>query len=298
LTIIAKALKETIIMIKTLFKNPLYLYILMLSPFFVFGCGFSKAPGAELPTSSKGYVLYVFVKKTEVMIDYTKRDGISNGTKMDVFRTSVSDSDEPVKIGEIVVDKVGNKMSKAKVTVFTSSLQMERGDRVFPHPVTIISDTSWITSKNPVDGWRSNPSLPDNLDWKTCEALPESQLNTVPEIKQLAEETGAKPIWHPSATSQHGDVYFRKVFLLDVKPTSAKLTVLCGGKTDIYINDTWIGTAKEWPEISNFKADFFLKPGNNIIAIHTLRDSRDSRDTRTKALPLLFTALIIQTELK
>ncbi|MBM3211862.1 hypothetical protein FJZ33_06575 [Candidatus Poribacteria bacterium] len=269
-----------------------YFFIFYILSLYIFGCASSNSPVIQQSDSSKGYILYVFVKKTEVMIDYTKKDDISVGTKLDVFRAKLPGMDEPVKLGEIVVDKVGNKMSKAKVVTFTSSLEMERGDRVFPHPITIISDNSWFASKTPTEGWKSNPVLPKNLDWVPCEVLPDSYLNRVPEIKQLADETKAKPIWHPSATSQHGDAFFRKAFVLDAKSPSAKLTVLCGGKTNIYLNDTWVGTAKEWPEISEFNVGFLLRKGRNILAVHTIKDPRNK-----EALPLIFVVLAIQNEI-
>jgi len=67
----------------------------------VYGCGHSATPVPELSTASKGYILYVFAKRTEVMIDFCKSDDLSKGTKLDVFRMDVQGMDEPVKIGEI-----------------------------------------------------------------------------------------------------------------------------------------------------------------------------------------------------
>lgn len=275
-------------------KIKIYIPIILILAIFlaISSCSAGKLPKADLSTSSKGYVVYVFSKKTEVMIDYCKGDSIARGTRMDVFRANVPGMKELVKVGEITVDKVGDKMSKAKVTAFTSSLQMERGDRVFPHPITIITDGSWVASKNPTDGWKANPTLPKSLvEWVSCQVLPDDQLNAVPEIKQLAGETGAKPIWHPSTTSHHGDVYFRKVFTLDAKPTIARVTVLCSGKTNVYLNDAWVSEVKEWPGISEFRVNEMLRPGRNVMAIHAIRDPRE------KVLPLLFATLIIHTEL-
>ena len=272
-----------------------FIFLLLAICLTMISCGASKTSSLDpLKSSSKGYVLYVFSKKTEVMIDYCKSDGISNGTRFDIFRTNVNTLgiDEPVKLGEITIDKVGDKMSRAKITAFTSSLQIERGDKVFPHPVTIITDGSWMASKIPTDGWKSNPSLPKSLDWVSCQVLPESQLNAVPEIKQFAGETGAKPIWHSSNTSHQGNVYFRNVFTLDTNLSKAKLTVLCSGKTNIYLNDAWVGETKDFPEISEFTVHSMLRPGRNVIGIHATRSPRE------KVPPLLFAALVIQTEFR
>ena len=254
------------------------------------GCGSGVSPGQELPTASKGYILYVFARKTEVMIDFCKSDGISGGTKLDVFKMDVPGMDDPVKMGEITVEKVGRKMSKAKVTAITSSLQMKRGDRVFPHSIVVVSDASWITSRNPVDGWKSDISLFSDRDWDPCEVLSHRQVNTAPEIRQLVADTDVKPVWHPSVKSQRGDVFFRKTFHIDAEPTAARMKVVCGGKTNIYLNGRWVGEAKEWPEISNFKVDALLDRGRNLIAVHAIRDPRSN------APPVLLLALTVQTK--
>lgn len=266
----------------------LALYVICLA---LYGCGGGAEPGVALPTASKGYVVYVFARKTEVMIDFCRSDGISRGTKLDVFRVNVPGMDEPVKIGEVVVDEVGKKMSKAKVTAITSSLQMERGDRVFPHPIIIASDSSWIASRKTMDGWNSSFSL-DEREWESCEILPDNYLNSVPEIKQLALETGAKPVWHPSVYSRYGEVFFRRAFRLDAKPSTAKMTVLCGGRTTIYLNDRWVGETKEWPEISEFKVSTLLNEGRNLIGVYVTREPRANEP------PLLFLSLSIQLEFK
>ncbi len=252
----------------------------------VYGC--ARPPEPDLPTAAKGYVLYVFADRTELMIDFCKSDGISRGTRLDVFRMDVPNMNEPVKICEVAVEHVGKKMSKAKVTRITSSLKMERGDRVFPHSIDIMSDSSWLTSRTPVDGWRSDPSSSDERYWEPCEVL--SHVRRTPEINQLLAETDAQPIWHPSVTSRHGDVFFRKAFLIDATPTDARLRIICGGKTNIYLNDRWVGETEEWPEISSFRVKTFLKEGRNLIAVHTIRDPR-SIDP-----PVLFLALSIQTK--
>ncbi len=253
------------------------------------GCGGSVSL-LELPTASKGYVLYVFARKTEVMIDLCKSDGVSRGTRFDIFRMDVPGMDDPVKMGEVTVEEVGRRMSKAKVTAITSSLDMERGDRVLPHPLVIVSDGSWLTSRRPVEGWRSDTSSSDERSWETCEVLPYQQVDMKPEFRQLVADTDAKPIWHPSVKSHHGDVFFRKVFQMDAVAASATMKVVCGGRTNIYLNDRWVGEAKEWPEISSFRVHALLSQGRNVIGVHTVREPR------TIAPPVLFLALTVQTE--
>ncbi len=271
-------------------KGYMTFYRLILSILCVAMCGCARPPEPDLPTASKGYVLYVSADRTELRIDFCKSDGISRGTRLDVFRMDVPDMDEPVKIGEVTVEDVGKKMSTAKVTRITSSLKMERGDRVFPHPIDIVSDSSWLTSRTPVDGWKSDPSSSDERYWEPCEVL--SRVSRTPEINQLLAETDAQPIWHPSVTSRHGDVFFRKVFRIDASPTDARVRIICGGKTNIYLNDRWVGETEEWPEISSFRVKTFLKQGKNLIAIHTIRDQRATEP------PVLFLALSIQTEFR
>ena len=257
----------------------------------IYGCGGGAAPELELPTVSKGYVLYVFARRTEVMIDFCKSDGLSSGTRLDVFRMEVPDMDEPVKIGEVTVEKVGKKMSRAKVTAITSSLKMAQGDRIFPHPDVIISDDSWIAAQKPVDGWKSDISLSGGREWASCKVLSRRPPMT-PELRQFLVDTRAKPIWHPSITSHHGDIFFRRVFHIDAKPATAEITILCSGRTNIYLNDRWVGEAKEWPEVDTFKVRTFLNRGRNLIAVHSIRDPR------SKNPPMLFLALTIQTEFR
>ena len=224
------------------------------------------------------------------MIDFCKSDGISKGTRLDVFRIDVPGMDDPVKMGEITVEKVGKKMSKAKVTAIFSSLQMKRGDRVFPHPIVIVSDSSWLVSTRSVDGWKSDISLSDDRDWKTSEVLTNREARIEPEIKQLVVDTDAKPIWHTSVKSKRGDVFFRRVFYIDADPTKAKMNVVCGGRTNIYLNDRWIGEAKKWPAIDTFNVNTFLKRGQNLIAVHAVIDPRSI------APPVLFLVLTVQTK--
>jgi hypothetical protein len=105
-------------------KSCMAFYSLILSILCVAVSGCARPPEPDLPTASRGYVLYVFADRTELMVDFCKSDGISRGTTLDVFRMDVPDMDEPVKICEVTVEDVGKKMSKAKITRITSSLNM------------------------------------------------------------------------------------------------------------------------------------------------------------------------------
>ncbi len=267
----------------------LYLVICSILHTALWGCGGIPSE-LELPTGSKGYVLYVFAKRTEVMIDFSKKDGISRGTKLDVFRMDVPNMKGPVKIGEITVENVDREMSKARVTAITSSLHMERGDRVFPHPITIITDDTWLTSRTATDGWKVDTSLSDKRIWEACQVLPQQQRGLEPEIRQLVADTDVKPVWHPSVKSHTGDVFFRKVFILDANPATAKLSVVSGGRTNIYLNGRWIGEAKKWPEINDFKVHAFLENGRNLVAVQV------TRDPRVKPPPALFLAITVEAK--
>jgi hypothetical protein len=248
----------------------------------IFGCGQSvnQRNISDITDDSRGYVLYAFAKRTDVMIDFNKTDGLSSGTKLDVFRTKVTGMDEPVKLGEIVAQKVGDKMSKAKVSVITSSLKMERGDRVLPHPITIVTDDTWISHVSPEKGWKSEYSLPNQRDWSKCEVI--NRLTDKPAARQLISDTGAKSIWYPRVTSSSEDIYFRKVFQVNADVIYATLDIICGGRVNIYLNDTWIGEIKEptkdeleyWPKIESFKVRSFLRKGKNVIAVQVFRDQR------------------------
>lgn len=260
--------------------------------------GTSESRSTYNQNSSKGYIVYVFAKRTEVMIDYNKSDGLSRGTKLDVFRLNVPNVNEPVKLGEIVVDKVGNKMSHAKVVAITSSLKMEKGDRVFPHPIVIVSDESWKSYRNPMDGWKSELLLPNEREWEKC--LEISAIQGRPGITQLMEYTSAKPIWHPSSRSHLGDVFFRKVFQIDADIESAEIEILCGGRGVIYINGNWAGDIEDvkpdqkeiWNEPRRIPIKPFLRKGKNLIAIQV------TRDNRTITQPILILAISIYTKLK
>lgn len=266
----------------------LYLVVFVLYPI-IGGCGGTTNPQREkLSTDAKGYVLYVYAKGTEIMVDLSKSDGISRGTKLDVFRMNVPNMNEPVKLGEITMEKVDKKMSKAKVTLITSSLRMKRGDKVFPHLITIVTDNSWYVSRQPVDGWKSDPSLSYEWDWEPCKLLTSG--NEGPEIRQMTADTDAKPVWYPSIKGRSGDLFFRRVFRIDAKPVTAQLSVACGGRANIYLNDRWVGEAEEWPEVAEFKVHTFLNSGRNLVAVQT------SKDPRSNTPPVLYLALTIQTE--
>ena len=256
----------------------------------VCGCGPSAVSEPNLSAASKGYVVYVFARRTAVMIDLCKSDGLASGTELDVFRTNLSGLDKRVKIGEITVKEVGPDMSKARVTAVTSSLRMERGDTVLARPIVIVSDTSWVSSTKPLDGWKSEISLSDERDWRQCEAPQRGRVGMSPEIRQLVADTGVQPIWHTSVKSSRGDVFFRKVFRIDAEPVTARMSILCGGKANIYLNDRWVGEASAWPEISSFKVDALVDRGANLIAVHA------ARGPRSIAPPVLFLALNVQTK--
>lgn len=257
----------------------------------IYGCGGVASPQKmEASVDSKGYVLYVFAKRTEVMIDLCKSDGISRGTKLDVFRMDVPNMREPVKLGEITIEDVGEQMTKAKVTAITSSLRMEQGDRVLPHLITIISDDSWYVSRKPVEGWKSDPGLSYEWDWEQCEVLPNRGME--PELNQLVADTDAKAIWYSSIKGRSGDLFFRRVFRIDAEPMSAQLQLTCGGRANVYINDRWVAEAEEWPEVSEFKVHTYLNRGRNLIAVQTVRDPRMNNP------PVLYLALTVQTKFR
>jgi len=265
----------------------------------VCGCGSSVASsGSELSKDSRGYVLYVFAKRTEVMIDFCKKDGLTRGTKLDVVRPKVQGMYEPVKLGELIVEKVGDKMSKAKVGLITSSLKMEKGDRVYPHPIIIVSDESWIAQTAPENGWKSEITLPNQRNWTNCQIIQDIQDR--PAAKQLIADTNAKPVWHPAVTAKVGNIYFRKVFQIDAKIASATLDVICGGNVNIFLNDNWIGEVKEpereerkeWPQTESFKVGSFLRKGRNIVAVQV------SRDPRIAVPPVLLMAINVQTSFR
>lgn len=267
--------------------NKYYIAILILF-LTIYGCGTS--PTLELPTGAKGYILHVSPKRTEVIIDYTKKDGISSGTILDVYRTGIEGMDDPVKIGEITVKDVGRKMSKAKVTAITSSLKMQSGDKITPHPVIVATDASWVTSRMLVEDWSLDTGTSDERIWTACEVIPPGKVNIKPEIRQLVADTDVKPIWHPSIKGRYGDLYFRKIFILDAEATTATLNVACGGRTNVYLNGKWIGEAEEWPEISRFNVRFLMESGRNLIAVHTVREPR------TRHPSALFLALSVETQ--
>lgn len=268
-------------MLVTKYRN---LIALLIFSSVIYGCG-GKVSSPEILTESRGYILYVFAKKTDVMIDLCKKDGLSRGTVLEVYRTKMEDLDEPVKLGEITVVKVGDKMSKAKISLITSSLKIERGDRVFPRPVIITTDESWITHTAPEKGWKSEYFLPNQRDWKPCQIT--SGIDSRPSARVLISDTNAKPIWNPVVGARVGTVYFRKSFQIDANIISATLEIVSGSKTNIYINDSWVGEVKEpimtgldeeekeeLPKLERYKVTSFLRKGRNVVAVEAYRDQK------------------------
>ncbi|MGB9594857.1 MAG: hypothetical protein ACPL7B_01140 [Candidatus Poribacteria bacterium] len=265
----------------TKYKNIILFFVLYAT---VYGCG-GKQPSPEISTESRGYILYVFAKKTEVMIDLCKKDGLTSGTVLEVYKTKIENINEPVKLGEITVIKVGDKMSKAKVSLITSSLKMERGDRVFPRPIIITTDELWITHTTPEKGWKSEYVLPNQRDWKPCQIT--SGIDNRPSAKVLISDTNAKPIWNPVVGARVGNVYFRRSFQIDANIISATLEIVSGCKTNIYINDNWVGEIKEpimtgldeeekeeLPKLERYKVTSLLRKGRNIVAVEAYRDQK------------------------
>lgn len=263
------------------YKNLIAFFILSLT---ISGCG-GKVSSPDLSTESKGYILYVFAKRTEVMIDFCKKDGLSRGTVLEVYRTKIEGINEPVKLGEITVEKVGDKMSKARVSLITSSLKMERGDRVYPRPIIVTTDESWITHTTPEKGWRSEYVLPNQRDWKSCQIA--SGIDNRPSARVLISDTNAKPIWNPVVGARVGNVYFRKTFQIDANIISATLEIVSGCKTNIYINDNWVAEVKEpimtgldeeekedLPKLESYKVTSFLRKGRNVVAVEAYRDQK------------------------
>jgi hypothetical protein len=207
--------------------------------------------------------------------------------------------DEPVKLGEITVEKVGDKMSKAKVTLISSSLKMERGDRIYPHPITIVTDESWIAHTSTEKGWKSEYTLPNQRDWTNCQVV--QGMESRPAVKQLITDTNAKSVWNPVVSARFGSVFFRKMFQIDANISSATLDVICGGKANVYLNDSWVGEIKEperedlkdWPiKPESFRVGSFLRKGKNVIAVEVIRESK-------AVLPaVLLLAINVQTSFK
>jgi hypothetical protein len=113
-----------------------------------------------------------------------------------------------------------------------------------------------------------------------------------PELRQLVADTDAKAVWYSSIKGRSGDLFFRRVFRIDAEPMSAQLSITCGGKANVYINDRWVAEAEKWPEVSEFKVHTYLNRGRNLIAVQTVRDPRANNP------PVLYLALTVQTKFK
>lgn len=257
---------------------------------YIFGC--SQSVVREVARSStqapKGYVLYVFTSGTQVLIDLNRHDGISNGTMLDILRMNVPGMDEPVKIAEVRVKKVGDKMSTAEVTAFTSSLKIERGDRVLPKPVIIVSDASWKSHLNQEEGWNSEFTLPNERNWSNCYVV--NQIVRTPAAAILMEEVGAKPIWNPSVKSRMRNAYFRRAFQVGGRIVSAWVDVVCEDKVNLYINGNWVSelrAKREQEGMLTFNVTDLVKQGRNVIAVEVLRDEN------SKPSPFLLIALTV-----
>lgn len=248
----------------------------------------SEHDPAQIP---KGYVVYVFTRGTQVLIDLNKHDGIFNGVMLDILRLDVPGMDEPVKVAEIRVKKVGDKVSTAEVTAFTSSLRIERGDRVLPQPMIIVSDASWKSHLNQEQGWNSEFTLPNERNWSNCYVV--SQIRGTPATKILMEELNAKPIWNPSIKSRMKNVYFRKTFQVGGKVVSARADVVCEDKFNIYINGNWVTelrAKRDQEGILTFSITDLVRQGRNVIGIEVLRDEN------SKSLPFLLIALTVRSD--
>ena len=62
-------------------------------------------------------------------------------------------------------------------------------------------------------------------------------------------------------------VYFRKTFMLDDKPASARAVVTCDNEFVLFVNDVRLAKGKEWKEPVHLDLAPHLRPGENIIAV-------------------------------
>ncbi|MBM3237960.1 right-handed parallel beta-helix repeat-containing protein [Candidatus Poribacteria bacterium] len=224
-------------------------------------------PNSEIriPKSSwsRGYIVYVYLGGDKVLIDHNKSDNIENGTTYEVQR-------DGVKIGKIKVIKLYEKTAEA--TVINAQKPLQGGDRITIEPIVVLSDELWLTSMRKSDAWKSY-QLPasERRYWESAEIPKDSEAKPTEAMREFMKNSGAKIIWNHSALGR-GEVYFRYNFEVGQQPSEAILRVIAANPYEIYLNEQWVGNAKN-NEIAEFNVVTQLVSKVNVLAIMVDRNT-------------------------
>jgi hypothetical protein len=255
---------------------------------------------ANYSQGSRGYIVYVYSGGDKALIDYNKSDNIENGMIYEVQRDGVN-------IGKIKVTKIYEKTAEATVINTQQSPLikgttplvplttppdlsgqalppfikgdkggfrglLQRCDRLTFQPLVVLSDELWLTSIQEKGNWKSY-QLPasERRYWESTEILKEAEARPTNEMREFMKNNGAKIIWNHSALGR-GKVYFRYNFEVGQKPSEAILKVIAANPCEIYLNEQWVGNAKN-NEVAEFNVVTQLVSRVNVIAIMVDRNT-------------------------
>ncbi len=210
----------------------------------------------------RGYIVHVYLGGDKVLIDYNKSDNIENGTTYEVQRDGVN-------IGKIEVTKLYEKTAEA--TVINAQKPLQRNDRIILKSIIVLSGELWLTSIREEYNWKSKLPASKRRYWETSEILKDSEAKPTKVMREFMRSSDAKIIWNHSAIGR-GKVYFRHNFEVGREPLEATLRIIAANPCEIYLNEQWIGKAKN-NEVAEFNVVTQLASKVNVIAIMVDRNT-------------------------
>jgi len=174
-----------------------------------------------------------------------------------------------VNIGKIEVTKLYEKTAEA--IVMNAQKPLQRSDRIILKSIIVLSDELWLTSIREEDNWKSKLLASKGRYWETSEILKDSEARPTRKMREFMKSSDAKIIWNHSAIGR-GKVYFRHNFGVGREPSEATLRIIAANPCEIYLNEQWIGKAKN-NEVAEFNLITQLASKVNVIAIMVDRNT-------------------------
>jgi hypothetical protein len=132
-----------------------------------------------------------------------------------------------------------------------------------PHPISILSDTSWRSSPRLEQGWTAAGF--DDSSWNHAGVTPTPPVTAIYGL----EDSTATPVWDPQSTVK-STCYMRKRFGLPAAPVVAQCTLSADDEYELFVNGKRIGGDGgwwAWRRAETYDITKSLNAGDNVIAV-------------------------------
>jgi hypothetical protein len=181
-----------------------------------------------------------------------------------VIAVKASDSGNPAGL---LVEAEIKKSSSSTEPIKASTVSVQASIS----PISIYSDSSWLTNGQYVDGWNSL-GLEDS-SWWNVKVLGTPPVGPWRDISNM-EGTNAQWIWYLDGTI-NVDRFFRKTFTIDLQIISAIIKITADNEYYVYVNGNFVGKDTTWEAAEIYDISKYLQQGKNVIAVKAL-DSGNS----------------------